>query len=76
MTLAPPRLAKLKDEHARLDDEINHEQARPLPDNVRLQALKRHKLRIKEAMLPDGTDPARGHAWIDWHAGGAARSKY
>ena len=75
MTLAPPRLAKLKNEHARLDDEIKHEQARPLPDNVRLQVLKRHKLRIKEALLVDSIDPVQSHAWSDWHANGAARSK-
>jgi hypothetical protein len=76
MTLAPPRLAKLKNEHARLDDEIRHEQARPLPDTVRLQALKRHKLRIKEAMLVDSTDPVQSRAWSDWHANGAVRPKH
>ena len=57
-----PRLATLRNEHARLDDEIRHEQARPLPDTVRLQLLKRHKLRIKEAMLVDSTDPVQSHA--------------
>jgi hypothetical protein len=34
--------------HAELEAEIQDELKRPQPDTVRLQALKRQKLRIKE----------------------------
>ena len=37
--------------HEALETKIEAETHRPLPDEVRLHALKREKLRIKEEML-------------------------
>ncbi len=38
----------LRAKHATLEDEIEQENQRPHPDDIRLQELKREKLRIKD----------------------------
>jgi hypothetical protein len=40
----------LRAKHARLEQQIDEEQHRPLPDNAVLVKLKREKLRLKEAI--------------------------
>ncbi len=40
----------LRAKHARLEQQIDEEQHRPLPDNAVLAKLKREKLRLKEAI--------------------------
>ena len=45
-----PHLEMLRDKHARLDQVINEEYARPHPDEARLHELKREKLRLKDAI--------------------------
>lgn len=40
----------LRAKHARLEQQIDEEQHRPLPDNNILVKLKREKLRLKEAI--------------------------
>jgi len=40
----------LRAKHARLEEQIDEEQHRPLPDNTILVKLKREKLRLKEAI--------------------------
>ena len=42
------RVESLKMRHARLEEEINDEVHRPLPDQVHVTELKRQKLKIKE----------------------------
>ena len=42
------RVETLKARHARLENEIDDEVHRPLPDQVHVTELKREKLRIKE----------------------------
>jgi hypothetical protein len=42
------RVETLKARHARLEQEINDEVHRPLPDQVHVTELKRQKLKIKE----------------------------
>ncbi len=48
----------LRAKHARLEQQIDEEQHRPLPDNTILVKLKREKLRLKEAIerLQDDND--------------------
>jgi hypothetical protein len=41
----------LRAKHARLEQQIDEEQHRPLPDNTILVKLKREKLRLKEAIM-------------------------
>lgn len=43
-------LESLRGQHAALEAQIRDEDLRPAPDMERLQALKRHRLRIKEEM--------------------------
>lgn len=43
-------ISALEAKHARLDQQIVAETQRPLPDTGLLAALKKQKLRIKEAM--------------------------
>lgn len=43
-------LATLAARHAQLEVSVTREGQRPVPDSVRLAALKREKLRLKEAM--------------------------
>ena len=40
--------AALKQEHERLEESIEEEHARPVPDALRVAELKRRKLRIKD----------------------------
>jgi hypothetical protein len=48
----------LRAKHARLEQQIDEEQHRPLPDSTVLVKLKREKLRLKEAItrLQDDSD--------------------
>jgi hypothetical protein len=41
-------LESLNEQHTHLEHEIDEENHRPQPDSLRLSALKREKLRIKE----------------------------
>ena len=41
-------LESLRAKHATLEDEIDVENQRPHPDDMKLQELKREKLRIKD----------------------------
>lgn len=41
-------IASLKDKHAELEQAIEVENSRPLPDEMLIQELKRQKLRIKD----------------------------
>jgi hypothetical protein len=41
-------IASLKDKHAELENAIELENSRPLPDEMLIQELKRQKLRIKD----------------------------
>jgi hypothetical protein len=43
-------LYRLAREHAWLDEQIRAERRRPLPDALRMQALKRRKLSVKERL--------------------------
>jgi len=45
-----PHLSTLHTKHRELDAAVQAEQARPLPDGMRLAALKRAKLAAKDAM--------------------------
>jgi len=47
MTLSAHRAA-LETKHRKLDREILDEEIRPLPDSIRIGALKTQKLRIKD----------------------------
>ncbi len=42
------RLESLKSKHAALDERVQKETSRPLPDTTTLKRLKMEKLRIKE----------------------------
>ena len=44
------RIEALKSKHEELDILISAENARPIPDNTALHAMKKQKLRIKEEM--------------------------
>jgi hypothetical protein len=44
------RMVALSVRHAELEAEIQEEVKRPSPDTVRVQALKKQKLRIKEEL--------------------------
>ena len=41
-------LSSLQDKHAELEQAIEDENNRPLPDEMHIQELKREKLRIKD----------------------------
>jgi hypothetical protein len=43
-------LAKLEARHTALENEIDRELHRPLPDQAHITELKREKLRVKEEM--------------------------
>ena len=45
---AENHIASLKDKHAELEQAIALENNRPSPDEIRIQELKRQKLRIKD----------------------------
>jgi len=42
------RIEALRERHASLETQIQQETARPVPDDSRIAALKRQKLRIKD----------------------------
>lgn len=44
-------LQRLRQEHAWLEQRIREERARPMPDFLQLQKLKRRKLAIKERLV-------------------------
>lgn len=48
--MANAHLATLNARHAALDESVNAEIRRPMPDQVRLAQLKRDKLKLKEQM--------------------------
>jgi len=53
-----PHIETLRDKHARLEQVIDEENARPHPDEVKLHELKREKLKIKDTI----TTLSNGHA--------------
>lgn len=44
------RIHLLQDEHSRLEQELAEEEARPMPDSLRIASLKRRKLAIKDEL--------------------------
>ena len=42
------QLEALRTEHQHLEDQIDEEMRRPVPDTIRIQEMKRQKLRIKD----------------------------
>jgi uncharacterized protein len=42
------QLEALRTEHQHLEDQIDEEMQRPIPDTIRIQEMKRQKLRIKD----------------------------
>ncbi|MCX7863445.1 MAG: YdcH family protein [Novosphingobium sp.] len=48
--MASSHVTALELKHAGLERQIEEELSRPLPDDTRLQMLKKQKLRIKEAL--------------------------
>lgn len=46
--MASSHVNALQSKHAGLEAKIRQELARPAPDTVTIQALKKHKLRLKE----------------------------
>ncbi len=48
---ADDRLISLLAKHASLDEAIDDEFHRPLPDDLRLAQLKREKLRVKDEIV-------------------------
>ena len=44
-------IASLQDKHAELENAIETETSRPLPDEMLIQELKRQKLRIKDEIV-------------------------
>ncbi len=49
----------LRDKHAHLEEEIDDELHRPMPDQVTLTRLKREKLKIKDEIARLGTTSSR-----------------
>jgi hypothetical protein len=47
-------IASLKDKHHELEQAIESENNRPLPDELLIQELKRQKLRIKDEIARKG----------------------
>jgi hypothetical protein len=45
------RIRSLQAKHAKLETELGHEEARPMPNVGVVATLKREKLRIKDEML-------------------------
>jgi len=44
------RYYSLMERHRRIEERLNAEMARPLPDSLKLQELKRAKLRVRDEM--------------------------
>ena len=53
------RSLSLAERHAELEREISAELKRPLPDNVRLAAMKKEKLRLKDQIYHVDVAPER-----------------
>ncbi len=49
---------ELRTEHQNLEQQIVEENLRPHPDELRIQALKRQKLRIKDEIARLSPEPA------------------
>ena len=49
-TAVSSHLHALQAKHADLDARLHQEMARPVPDTATIQALKKQKLRLKEAI--------------------------
>jgi len=49
-TSSNPRVASLRKKHAEFDVQIREEEARPLPDILKVTDLKRRKLAVKEEL--------------------------
>ncbi|WP_366555691.1 YdcH family protein [Aquibaculum sediminis] len=45
-----PHIEMLRDKHARIEQTISQESARPHPDEARLHELKREKLKLKDTI--------------------------
>ncbi|MEM7170641.1 MAG: DUF465 domain-containing protein [Pseudomonadota bacterium] len=48
--IAEERMESLRAKHASIETEIDEENQRPHPDDMRITELKREKLRIKEQL--------------------------
>jgi hypothetical protein len=44
-------ISQLQDRHHELEAEIDIEAARPVPDDIKIHALKKEKLKIKDEIL-------------------------
>ena len=44
------RIHHLQDEHTQLEEALAEEEARPMPDSLRIASLKRKKLAIKDEL--------------------------
>ena len=44
------RIHLLEDEHSQLEQALSEEEARPMPDSLRIASLKRKKLAIKDEL--------------------------
>ncbi len=44
-------VSALRGKHEALDRKINDEEARPIPDTIKIHGLKKEKLRLKEALM-------------------------
>ena len=53
---------RLQQEHDWLEKEVRAEQRRPSPDSLRLQALKRRKLAVKERLHAISVVPVHAFA--------------
>ncbi|MEE8189512.1 MAG: YdcH family protein [Kiloniellales bacterium] len=49
--IADERITSLRTKHAFLEQAIEEENQRPLPDDIRLSQLKREKLRVKDEIF-------------------------
>ncbi|MEE4315675.1 YdcH family protein [Erythrobacter dokdonensis] len=47
-TAVSSHIHALQAKHAELEAKLHEEMARPVPDTATIQALKKHKLRLKE----------------------------
>jgi hypothetical protein len=44
-------MSALRNKHEALERKINEEETRPQPDTIRINSLKKEKLRLKEELL-------------------------
>jgi hypothetical protein len=45
------RVRSLQAKHAKLESELTHEEARPMPNGAIVASLKKEKLRLKDEMI-------------------------